>query len=536
MNKRLFSVLGLGILALLVLTSFASAAVTFGTAPTLSAGSTSFTISATSDTTESVTFTVDSISDGSGHTIAFTPVTAQPVPFTGNTVTLEFNYEIPSNFVFKSGVPYTTTIKGGSVTKALAFENEPKDISSCKVTGASNVVNHLEVSIDDIKVTNGYGEDNDWYPLDEIEVKVLVENAGSSDDIKSIALKWGLYDVDAKKFIIDGKESNFNLKDGDDETVKIAFTLNENIDDFSDGNYKFYVWATGTDKEYDNKTCTSDSNDITMNIDSNFVVLDSLEITGTASCGNEVQLTGTAWNIGGDDESDVYLKVVNSALGINQKVTLGDIDSLENQDFSFNLAIPADAADGKAYPLQVYVYDEDNDIFENDNNDEAKFNVELTIPSGSCSTSPSFLVTATALSTAEAGQELDVKATVTNTGSKTATVSLSLGDYSDWASLESIDKTSLTLNAGASQDILIKLKLNSDASGTQSFNVIVKEGTKTVTQPVSISVEQSSSLPGITGLFSGSGNLYLYGIAALNILLVLIIIIVAVRVVRKKGE
>lgn len=524
---------------MLVLTSFASAAITFGTAPTLSAGDKSFSISVTSDTStsEDVTFSVDSISDGSGHNIVFTPVTAQPVHFTSasNTVTLVFNYAIPTSFVFKSGVPYTTALKGGAVTKTLTFDNEPKDISTCKVQGASNAVNHLEVSIDDISVTNGFGEDNDWYPLDEITVKVLVENSGSSDDIKSISLKWGLYDADSKKFIMDGKESNFNLKDGDDETVKIVFTLNENIDDLSDGDYKFYVWATGTDKEYDNKTCTSDSNDVTINLDSNFVVLDSLEVVGTASCGNSVQVTGTAWNIGEDDESDVYLKVVNSALGLNQKVTIGNIDSLESQDFSFNLEIPADAQDGKTYTLQLYVYDDSNDIFENDNNDQAKFNVEMTLASGSCSTSPSLLVTASVLTAAKADQELDVKATVTNTGSQAATVSLSLGDYSDWASLESIDKTSLTLNAGASQDVLIKLNLNADASGSQSFNIVAKQGTKTVTHPVPVSVEATSaSFPGITGLFSGSGNLYLYGIAALNILLVLIIIIVAVRVVRKR--
>ena len=52
------------------------------------------------------------------------------------------------------------------------------------------------------------------------------------------------------------------------------------------------------------------------------------------------------------------------------------------------------------------------------------------------------------------------------------------------------------------------------------------------TQPVSVAIEERSGLFGLTGLVT-SGNAYLWGIGALNVILVIIIIIVAVRVARR---
>jgi hypothetical protein len=89
------------------------------------------------------------------------------------------------------------------------------------------------------------------------------------------------------------------------------------------------------------------------------------------------------------------------------------------------------------------------------------------------------------------------------------------------------------LTAGSAQDVLIKLKANEGVSGDKNFNIVMKEGSKVLTQPVSVSVSGNGF--SITGLFAGlGGNTYLWAIGALNVLLVLIIIVVAIRVVRKK--
>ncbi len=548
MTNKTMSVLSLSILALLVLTSFASAAVTnivgWPTLP-LSQSSGSFIVNVTEDATAETpvafSYLNTPLADANGKLITFSITTPSPANLSASTTTpVTISYTVPSGFVFESGKAYSTALTIGTYTpKTLNFAatNEPKEISSCKVTRGANTENNLVVDIDDVSVVNGFGEDAEWFPLDEINVKVNVENTGS-EQIKSIVVGWGLYNTDSKKFIMDNEEKSFSLNDGDDKTLTISFKLEDNIDDLKDGsNYKFYVWAKGKDKAINNSpTCASASEDsIDIIIDSNFVVLDSLEVVGAVSCGSQVQITGKVWNIGEDDENEVYLKVYNTQLGINEKVSIGDIDAADSKDLSFLLNIPENAEEGKIYDLTLTVYDEDGDIFENNNNDQSKSFVSLKIE-GSCSVTPLASVSATLESEAKAGQELVVKAIITNTGSKESILGINIAGYADWASLVNIDKTSLILNAGASQDVLIKLKVNKDVSGDKTFNAEVTQGDKVLSQPVKVSIEKSSSFPNITGLFSGSlgDNWYLWGIGALNIILVLVIIVVAIKVVKKK--
>ena len=52
------------------------------------------------------------------------------------------------------------------------------------------------------------------------------------------------------------------------------------------------------------------------------------------------------------------------------------------------------------------------------------------------------------------------------------------------------------------------------------------------TQPVSFNIEEKSGGFGITGGAINSDNWYLWGIGALNVILVVIIIIVAIRIAK----
>jgi hypothetical protein len=532
-NKKSLGFLGFGILAILTFLSFAGAAITTNpTSVTFNNQYQSVTFLVTNTAANAVTLpsslTVTD-DDGNNAIVSFnqTSISASStdVPVIATVSSIDANFVLGKSFSKQFTITDSVT-PANSINVTVNLQKIPSEY-------ADN--GHLDVSIDDIKVTDGYGDDTDWYPLDSIQAKILVENNGPKK-IRSISVSYGLYDIDNSKWIFKDKASSFSLGDGNDKTLTVEFQLTQlsKFDTDNAANYEFYIWATGTDDDTSNKTSVTTSDSIEMQFDDHFVILDSLEVTGTVSCGSSLQVAGTAYNIGTEDEENVYLKVFNTALGISQKVTIGDIDSMDSQDFSFSLDIPSDTEDG-SYDVTLLVYDEDNDMFENSDGDESKSVISLNIPSGSCSALPPVSVTTTSESKAVAGQELDVTATVRNTGTKTATFTLDLSDYSDWASLVSIDKTSFTLAAGASQSVLVRLNVNADASGEQTFNILLKEGSRTLTQPVSVSVEKPQSGFSLTGLFSGaSGNLYLYGIAALNILLVLIIIIVAIRVVRRK--
>ncbi len=537
MKNKSLGISVLGVLTLLTLLSFASAALTFSSVPALSkgVGTHSASITITSNQNETVTFTgLANIVDEDGKIIHFTlPSPINTVVGISQTVTV--SYTVPEGFKFTDTDSATLTANGSSavpgpnspaISQALSFEFALLEEYSDN--------GNLNLDDVDVSVIKGFGDDTEWYPLDEIRVNIDVSN-DANDEIRNIVVKWGLYDRQNSKWVIDGEETDFDLDEDDSKTVEFSFVLDK-INKLEDnGDYVFYVWATGDDRETDNKTSTFSSLDIDVMVDSHLVVLDSLEIIGTVSCGNEVQISGKVWNIGDSDEENVYLKVYNTELGISQRVEVGDIDSFDSKDLSFNLVIPEDAEEGKSYDITFLVYDDSNDIFENENGDTSQSIVTLNIAPGSCSTEVPVAVIANLESEAKAGQELVVKATITNTASTQKTFVLEVGNHALWSSLVSIDKTSITLGAGQSQDVLIKLRVNNDVSGDQSFNIVMKEGTRTTTQPVSVSVAgKGFSLTGwIAGLGLG-GNAYLWAIGALNVLLVLIIIVVAVRVVRKK--
>jgi hypothetical protein len=539
MKNKIFSLLTLSILTVLVLASFASATIVLSSVPTLSAGDKSFSITATGVAGDVLTLPT-TITNIIGSTV--TLATVDGVAATSvhladtNSHVVVFNYNIPLAFVFQTGTTYSVDF--GTLGSVKFSTDVPGEIQTCKLLGTTNAVNHLKVSIDSIKVTSGFGDHESWYPLDSIEAKVTVTNTGSSDKIRSVALRWGLYDTVSNEWIIKPtKEDTFTIAKDDETVSTLTFKLEDKITKFKDGSYEFYVWATGEDDQYSNETCYStlpESNGldkVSINLNT-FVTIGSFIIPDSVSCGNTVQITGTAWNIGDDDQTGVTLRVYNAELGINQKVDLGTIDSLDNKDFSFTLNIPTTAKEGSTYQLTVGVYNKNGNIFENDNSDQAKFYYDLPVTIG-CSTVPSALVTAVLQSDAKAGQEFTVKATVTNTGSASDTFNLALTGYNTWASLVSMDKSSVTLAAGTSQDVMIVLKANSDASGDQNFNIGLTQGTKSLSQPISVSlVKQGISLPSLSGLFTG--NSWIWVIGALNVVLVLVIVFVAVKVSRKK--
>ena len=547
MKNKTFSLLSLSILAVVVLASFASAAITLGSAPVLSQTGSSFTIQVTSDTTESITFTAPSITSNSKE-ITFTSKTVSFVADVAQSITI--NYTIPSDFEFKFGKTYSTTLTAdGTVSdnKAVAL--------SFKETPYYNGDNNGDLNIADLDLDNveGFGDEDDniLYPFDEATITFYVENNGDSK-VKDISIEVCVWDVSAEKCVFDEDDmevsnNDFDLKSGKDQ--KITLTFVPEADKLKTGNtqYILYVRAIGeiddSDSDYDgDDTGASDSYDFEITTDDTFVIINNIQAnTNSASCGDLVEITADVWNVGDSEleDDEVFVWIYNKELGINQKIEFEDgIDALESEKITFSFTVPENAAE-KVYPIRLGAYDDDSfgddDLFMADDDDdkEAVFYASFTIQ-GACSTSPKAMVTPTLQSDAIAGSEFTVKVAVTNTGSSSATFNLALTGYDSWASLVSMDKNSVTLNAGASQDVLIILKANADVSGTQIFTISLTEGAKSLSQPVSVTVAEKSgiSFPNLSKLFGNSTWIWVIG--ALNVLLVLVIVVVAVKVSKKK--
>jgi hypothetical protein len=546
MKNKLFSLLSLSILAVVVLTSFASAATfsSYSNLP-LTVGNNTFTISITGTANESITFSGLSDITENGKTIHFTLPSA--ITATGSAQTLTISYNVPSDFEFKFGKSYASTLNAaassGNAAQKISFTQTPF------YTGAN--VGDLSITDFELDDVSGFGDEDDnlLYPFDKATIVFYVENDGTSK-IKDIAIEACVWDVSAEKCVFDEDDmeisnDKFDLKDGKDQKVTLTFVPDADNLKAGNTNYVLYVSAVGkiddSDSAHDEeKTGDSVSQNLEIATDDDFVVINNIQFnSASASCGNTVELTADVWNVGSNDldDDEVFVWIFNKELGIDKKIEFSNgIDSMESKKIDITFSVPENAAE-KSYTIRLGAYNDDSlgdgDVFQTSGSDEKDSVFYSPLSVTSCSASPLALVAASLQSDAKAGSEFTVKATITNAGSSSSTFNVALSGYNSWASLVSMDKNSVTLASGASQDVIITLKANADASGDQTFNVGLTEGAKSLSQPVSVSVAKAGfSLPNLSNLFSGSSWVWVIG--ALNALLVLIIIVVAVKVSRKK--
>ena len=410
----------------------------------------------------------------------------------------------------------------------------PTEVIQCITDGDAN--DQLTVDALDLSVESGYGEDEEWYILDTVNIESNIEYNGDSDfEMQNIEPKWGLFDRDSGDWIIDDEESDFDLEGGDDLDIAIQLKLDEDADKLATGDVVAYIIATGEDEEFaDVATCEYKEQAVTMKSE-NSLILDSLTYPTTAvQCTEEVLVTGDIWNIGDEKLQDTYILVNNKDLGlVNLKVEVGDVKDFDSANLDFTFKVPT-GIEEKSYNVEFALYDEDDDVFEV-NDDESKFIVSLSV-AGNCgaSSSSAATVSASLASGGQAGSNMVVKATIKNSGTKSANYTLNAAGYSVWASTATIDSPVFTLDAGQSKDVMITLAVKKEASGEQVFNLEVLSGNElAVTQPVSVLVERAPGLlSSITGGAIGSnGTLWVIGF--INVILVLAIIMVAVRFMRK---
>lgn len=539
MKSKIFSLFALSIFTLLILTSLISALKLTPSTNTISLDNSTLVVLNISEAGDvEFSFTNSNVLDSSGKSVSeitFTPRYANSSLVGNNSTTM--NYNISGNIEFKKQyhvVITATDDSSNSASTTLYFE-ENDDF--CTYDGNDfDEENENYLRIKKIEFTNnGFGDENEWYPFDEIEVSVTVKAPDDDVDLEDIKLEWGLYDEDSKDWVIEvDDEDEFDLDGGDDTTITFTFKLDDemdmDLDELDSGNLKFYVRVTGTaDSDDDNDLCTFESKDIDFKIDK-FVLLDNIKVVpDNASCGSELDVTADVWNIDDSKQKDVSVVIYNKELGINKQVEIGDIDKFDSVELSTTIVIPDNAAE-KTYSLTFYVYDKDEELYEIDD-EESIFNYFITV--NKCSTTPTAIISPSLESEAKAGKELIVKATIFNSGSSAKTFKVSASYYAGWASSVKIDSDSVTLNPGESKDVFITLNVNEDVSGQQQFNIELLEGDKFLSQPVKIEIEKPSSF--LTGFISGnSGKIYLCLIIGLNIVLIAGIIFVSVRIPKKK--
>src|SRR3989344_1807911 len=157
--------------------------------------------------------------------------------------------------------------------------------------------------------------DWDWKPLDSVDIEVSVRNNGIDEE--DITVQIGLYDPQDKEFVdLDKDEKTVSVGDGRSKDVE--FTINVPVD-IKDRNYRLYVRAFYDSDERGQCTDRIGSEFYrVINIDkeSREMTLQSINIPGYVNCGESVDITAKAYNIGTRDEDKVYLSIYNKELGI----------------------------------------------------------------------------------------------------------------------------------------------------------------------------------------------------------------------------
>ncbi len=479
------------------------------------------------------------------------------------------SWVLPSQTIINNGssVSFSATLSGisldfiGSIISNIKVENTTPLLDDLPVTinvtapsevlECNDVENPGDLEVRSIDFTNNglsnskFGSDDEWFPFEEIEVEIDIKNKGDYD-VDDIEVSWGLYDVNEGEWVIDlDEEDDFNIKEGDTETLTVSFKIDDDdldadLDELNDDtdNYRLYVVAEGTIDDSKagsldgDETCAFDYESASMMIENDFVILDDIEVPEVVQCDANVQITADVWNIGDDDQDDVYVLVKSNELGINnKKIEIGDIDKFDNAPFNFDFQVPSDAEE-KTYAIRFTVYDEDNDIYENDDDDESVFSVFLEVE-GNCVADSEVLISASLVSEAKAGKEMVMSVLLTNTADAARSFTMEAYGYDAWAEISELPGL-LTLNADSVGEVLFKFDIKKGISGEQTFLIKVYSDNELIkTQPVSVNIESAKPLFGITGLVT-TDNAYLWGIGLLNIILIVIIILVAVRIARRK--
>lgn len=553
MKSKIFSLMVLSALALVFLIGFTSAAVDFipnAFTPTIEQGNSailSFKISEngyedltgitfnTPITFTSGIYSFDSATSVSGAITTLTQnTTSSDMAITIN-VPIQQQPGVYTGILSLTDLTYSHDIDDLPITLTVTEKSRPTEITECLGIGDSG--NLMDLEIEDISIVSGFGEeDNEWVPLDTIEVEIRVENNDRDFDLEDIEISWGLYNTDTQEWIIDDEESDFDLKDGEEETILIEFKLDDPEEFENSDDYVFYVWANAIGEELDNPVCQSVYENIDVIIEKDFLILDDFEIEGISvedefyydllSCEGTYQLTADIWNIGDSDQEDIEVRIYNADFGIDEVLDIGDIDAFDYESISFEFSIPKGSEEEIWHALE-FTIKEDGDIFENDYVEEdAEFQVLFKLEN--CAF-PQAFVGAALDSEAKAGREMVVRTTITNTGAETTNYLVNAFGYSEWASSINIEPRTITLEPGQSRDVLITLDVDRDVSGERLFNIeVLSEGELVMAQPLSVNIEKA-----LLGDIFQDNTLITALIIGIAVILIVIIIILAVRLARK---
>lgn len=266
----------------------------------------------------------------------------------GETINAELTLLVPEDSdagLFEIGIiSVVGNVDGENVSAELTVYLELKSslaIEDVEINGKSNG----DLSID---------EDN------EIEVKVLNDYTVDMEDVVITAT---LLDVDGDD--LDEESEDFDLDQGDSETITLEFDLfGEDLDEES---YTLVIVVEGEGVDGSEHESTYEI-EVDVDRESHKVTIKKATLSATTlQCSRQTTVTVEVENVGTKDEDDIEIRLVNTALGIDEITTSFNLEEYSDNDndrtHKFYLNLEDVAA--STYPLTIELY-RDGDLEESE--------------------------------------------------------------------------------------------------------------------------------------------------------------------------
>lgn len=389
-----------------------------------------------------------------------------------------------------------------------------------------------DLEIEWVKDKTPGGDDWDWKPLDEVDIKVKVFNHADNDE--DVTIKLDLYDTDERSFVdIDNNEETIEVNEHDSRTYTFTIDIPSDVDE---KHYRLYVKAYVDGDEEEQCTDLIEGNlyqDTRINKESRDVILSKIDVPSSVECGSSLEISARAYNIGSNDEDEVKVNVWNKKLGIDEDSSSFALDEGESRRVLFSFDIPENVSeDSYDFSFIVYFDYDDNDEEYDEESEVYKKSVKVDCKEPVLRQDAAIF--AELVSEAKEEGEIIIKATITNTGETETLYFISVEGVEGWASVDRIEPSSFSLDKQKSRDVNIYLTANKGSAGEHEFVIRAVYGDRVTEQRLQLAVERERGA-GITGAAIGESfreNWFIWLIVIVNVILIILIIVIAARLAR----
>jgi len=464
-----------------------------------------------------LTFTVPSGADEALENTAYGPYNLTTA-ISGDTGTLRFSFTTEPAWLTTdetgliSGNPDNEDYRGDNTVEFTVTDDKgTAGDTSDDVTGDFTFDIYVFPNFCDVGDEEDIGvsidfDDDDYKPGDIVQDLEADVDAGN-EDLSDVEVEFILYDLDTAEEVDSETSANEDIDEGDDFTfddVDFKITNDEDLDDKD--NYRMYAVAIGEDDNGDDH-CDFDFDSIDIKRDKHDVIIDSFTLSPrTVECGETFTATIKVENIGRSNEDDVYVKLLETVLGIEEISREFDLEKYSKDDttaritFS-NMLIPQDTKE-KDYSIEAIVYFDDEDETKSE---FATLTVTSCVPPVPPKP-PVELISLTALEPSVVGNSFSIPVKVTNGGDNLVQYTMELANVEVWA--EPANPISVILDGGQSSTYYFYLTKKEGVTGVQGATIVLKSG-NLIVKSQSLSVDtgavEDSKITGfsIKDLFTG---------------------------------